>query len=111
MRKQTNTLSPSPRTSEKSADSDSDVRKALLKMHAMMLFLQSKLMQKLGDGAKPFTLAFPLSAPNSVLIRGEEGDTSAMGVSYDVRIHVADNSDDYTGAKKSSVHMGIRKVS
>ena len=68
-------------------------------------------MQKLGEGAKPFTLTFPQSAPNSVLIRGEEGDSSQMGVSYDVRIHIADNADDYQGSKKSSVHMSIRKVS
>ena len=33
-----------------------------------------------------------------------------MGVSYDVRIHVGEGNDDYQGTKKSSVHMGIRKV-
>lgn len=66
-------------------------------------------MQKLGEGAKPFTLNFPQSAPNSVLIRGEEGDTAQMGVSYEVRLHVGDTSEDYTGAKKSSVCMSIRK--
>ena len=73
-------------------------------------FLQARLMQKLGDGAKPFTLSFPKSAPNSVLIKGEDGDSSQMGVSYEVRIHVGNTSEDYTGLKKSSVHMSIRKV-
>jgi arrestin-2 len=71
--------------------------------------LQTRLMQKLGDGAKPFTLAFPQSAPNSVLIRGEEGDSAQMGVTYEVRLHVGDSSDDFGGAKKSSVNMSIRK--
>ena len=67
-------------------------------------------MQKLGDGAKPFTLSFPQSAPNSVLIRGEEGDSAAMGVSYEVKLHVGDSSEDHVGTKKASVHMSIRKV-
>ena len=67
-------------------------------------------MQKLGEGAKPFTLSFPQSAPNSVLIRGEDGDSAQMGVSYDVRIHIGESSDDYNGMKKSTVHMSIRKV-
>lgn len=56
-------------------------------------------------------LNFPKTAPNSVLIKGEEGDASNMGVSYDVKLHVADNSEDFKGAKKASVSMGIRKVS
>ena len=67
-------------------------------------------MQKLGEGAKPFTLSFPQSAPNSVLIRGEEGDSKAMGVSYEVKLHVGDNSEDHVGSKKASVHMSIRKA-
>jgi len=71
--------------------------------------LQTRLMQKLGEGAKPFTLSFPQSAPNSVLIRGEDGDSAQMGVSYDVRIHIGESSDDYNGMKKSTVHMSIRK--
>ena len=74
-------------------------------------FFQSRLVQKLGEGAKPFTLTFPQSAPNSVLIRGEEGDTSSMGVSYEVKLHIGDSGDDHVGTKKASVHMGIRKVS
>ena len=44
------------------------------------------------------------------MIRGEEGDTSQMGVSYEVRIHIADSIDDYDGNKKNSVCMSIRKV-
>ena len=64
----------------------------------------------MGEGARPFTLSFPPSAPNSVLIRGEDGDSAQMGVTYDVRIHIGDSSEDYTGMKKSSVHMSIRKV-
>ena len=71
---------------------------------------QSRLIQKLGEGAKPFTLTFPQSAPNSVLIRGEEGDTSSMGVSYEVKLHIGESGDDHVGTKKASVHMGIRKV-
>ena len=71
---------------------------------------QTRLLQKLGEGARPFTLSFPPSAPNSVLIRGEDGDSAQMGVTYDVRIHIGDSSEDYTGMKKSSVHMSIRKV-
>ena len=45
------------------------------------------------------------------MIRGEEGDTSQMGVSYEVRIHIADSIDDYDGSKKNTVCMNIRKVS
>lgn len=71
--------------------------------------IQSRLIQKLGEGAKPFTLTFPQSAPNSVLIRGEEGDTSSMGVSYEVKLHIGESGDDHVGTKKASVHMGIRK--
>ena len=67
-------------------------------------------MQKLGEGAKPFTLSFPQSSPNSVLIKGEEGDSAQMGVSYEVRLHIGDSSDDFVGAKKASVNMSIRKV-
>ena len=72
--------------------------------------MQTRLIQKLGDGAKPFALSFPQSAPNSVLIKGEDGDSAQMGVTYDVRIHLGESSEDHTGMKKSSVHMGIRKV-
>jgi hypothetical protein len=34
-----------------------------------------------------------------------------MGVFYDVRAHIAESQDDYTGKKGSTVSMGIRKVS
>ena len=78
--------------------------------HNDIFFFQTRLLQKLGEGARPFTLSFPPSAPNSVLIRGEDGDSAQMGVTYDVRIHIGDSSEDYTGMKKSSVHMSIRKV-
>ena len=33
-----------------------------------------------------------------------------MGVFYDVRVHLAESSDDYQGKKSSTVAMGIRKV-
>ena len=33
-----------------------------------------------------------------------------MGVFYDIRVHLAENADDYTGKKGSTVCMGIRKV-
>ena len=64
----------------------------------------------MGDGASPFTLSFPQSAPNSVLIKGEDGDSAQMGVTYDVRLHIGENFEDFTGIKKSTVHMSIRKV-
>ena len=71
-------------------------------------------MQKLGEGAKPFTLSFPKSAPNSVLIKGEDGDSSQMGVSYEVRLQVGDPTERFDqiniGIKKASVTMVIRKV-
>jgi len=73
--------------------------------------LQTRLIQKLGpDNAYAFTLTFPQTAPNSVLIKGEDGDATNMGVSYDVRLHLADHVEDFKGAKKSSVSMSIRKV-
>ena len=33
-----------------------------------------------------------------------------MGVFYDVRVHLAETSDDYVGKKSSTVAMGIRKA-
>ena len=33
-----------------------------------------------------------------------------MGVSYEVKLHVGESSEDHQGSKKSSVHMSIRKV-
>ena len=33
-----------------------------------------------------------------------------MGVFYDVRVHIAENAEDYQGKKGSTVSMGIRKV-
>merc|ERR1711997_720302 len=71
--------------------------------------VQTRLLSKLGEGAKPFALSFPQSSPNSVLIKGEEGDTSEMGVSYYVRLHMGDSSEDYVGTKKATVTMSIRK--
>ena len=64
----------------------------------------------MGDGAKPFSLSFPQSAPNSVFIKGEDGDASEMGVSYHVKLHMGDSSEDYVGTKKATVTMSIRKV-
>lgn len=52
---------------------------------------QTRLLHKLGPSAHPFLLSFPRSAPNSVLIRGDEGDAQNMGVTYDVRLHLADH--------------------
>jgi len=75
--------------------------------------LQSRLLQKLGDGAIPFTLEFPDLAPNSVLICADESEDPAnrtMGVFYDVRVHLAESGDDYQGKKSSTVAMGIRKA-
>jgi len=78
-----------------------------------MIELQEKLMQKLGEGAKPFTLQFPQLSPNSVMIKGEDGDTSQMGVSYEIRLQIGDSSDRFDqiqiGLKNSSVNMSIRK--
>ena len=33
-----------------------------------------------------------------------------MGVFYDVRVHLAENSDDFVGKKGTTVNMGIRKA-
>ena len=72
------------------------------------------MIQKLGENAKAFTLCFPQSSPNSVLIKGEVGDTSQMGVYYDVRLQIGDSSDRLNqlnfGNIKNSVRMSIRKV-
>jgi hypothetical protein len=43
-------------------------------------------------------------------IKGEEGDAANMGVSYEVRLHIAENADDYRGSKKDTVNMSIRRV-
>jgi len=75
--------------------------------------LQTRLIQKLGEGALPFTLTFPELAPNSVLICADEDEDPAnrtMGVFYDVRVHLAETADDFVGKKGSTVAMGIRKA-
>eukprot|EP00090_Calanus_glacialis_P028990 TRINITY_DN46486_c0_g1_i1.p1 TRINITY_DN46486_c0_g1~~TRINITY_DN46486_c0_g1_i1.p1 ORF type:complete len:406 (-),score=100.14 TRINITY_DN46486_c0_g1_i1:476-1693(-) len=75
--------------------------------------LQSRLIQKLGEGAMPFTLNFPELAPNSVVICADENEDPSqrtMGVFYDIRVHLAENADDYQGKKGSTVSMGIRKA-
>lgn len=75
--------------------------------------LQSRLIQKLGEGAMPFTLNFPDLAPNSVLICADDNEDPSnrtMGVFYDVRVHLGESQDDYVGKKGSTVTMGIRKV-
>lgn len=43
-------------------------------------------------------------------IKGEEGDAVNMGVSFEVRVHIAESADDYRGSKKDTVNMSIRKV-
>jgi len=40
-----------------------------IKYYFRLIFLQMRLMQKLGDGARPFALTFPQTAPNSVLVK------------------------------------------
>merc|ERR1711990_844485 len=75
--------------------------------------LQSRLLQKLGDGAIPFTLEFPELAPNSVIICADEDEDPSnrtMGVFYDVRVHLAESADDFVGKKGTTVSMGIRKA-
>ena len=72
--------------------------------------LQLKLMQKLGDNARHFILNFPTNSPNSVAIVGEPGDRVEMGVSYEIRLHIADRPDDFKGNKKATVAMSVNKV-
>ena len=33
-----------------------------------------------------------------------------VGVFYDIKVHLAEHAEDYTGMKGSTVSMGIRKV-
>jgi len=76
--------------------------------------LQSRLIQTLGDGAVAFTLNFPVLAPNSVNICSDEKEDPSkrtVGVFYDIKVHLAEHAEDYTGMKGSTVSMGIRKVS
>merc|ERR1711953_834225 len=75
--------------------------------------LQTRLIQKLGEGAFPFSLNFPDLAPNSVIICADEDEDPAnrtMGVFYEVRVHLAENADDFVGKKGTTVSMGIRKA-
>ena len=84
------------------------VAKLQLLLHSLC---QLRLLNKLGESAFAFRLSFPKTAPNSVLIRGEEGDAANMGVSYNVKLHVAENQEDFKGTKKAAVAMSVRKVS
>ena len=73
--------------------------------------LQERLVQKLGmNTARPFALNFPEHPPNSVIIRGDNGEGDSMGVSYEVRVHIGESVEDHKGQKKSTVAMTIRKV-
>lgn len=67
-------------------------------------------MQKLGEGAEPFVLKFGSTSPNSVLIHGEPGDTTLMGVHYTVRVWVGDDPGDLEGVPSSSISMAVIKV-
>ena len=65
--------------------------------------LQERLVQKLGmNTARPFALNFPEHPPNSVIIRGDNGEGDSMGVSYEVRVHIGESVEDHKGQKKSS---------
>lgn len=48
--------------------------------------LQTRLIQKLGDGAYPFSLTFPDLAPNSVIICADENEDPAS-VKSDFKIY------------------------
>jgi len=75
--------------------------------------LQTQLIQKLGEGAMPFTLKFPELTTNSLVICADENEDPSnrtMGVFYDIRVHLAESADDFNGKKESTVSMGIRKV-
>ncbi|XP_071546571.1 uncharacterized protein [Panulirus ornatus] len=72
--------------------------------------VQDRLIKKLGANAYPFAVTLPEHAPCSVQLHsGEDESTKPLGVIYDLRVFVGDNSDEKPH-RRNSVALAVRKV-
>lgn len=72
--------------------------------------VQDRLMKKLGGNAYPFSITLPDNAPLSVQLHpGSEDSLKPLGVIYDLKVFVGDNTDEKPH-KRNSVSLAVRKV-
>ncbi|KAG7154395.1 Arrestin-like 5 [Homarus americanus] len=68
-----------------------------------------RLLQKLGNEARPFSVKLPQNAPSSVTLEpGAEGTNKKLGVTYDLMFYVADNEE--LTHRRNSVNLAVRKI-
>jgi len=70
--------------------------------------VQDRLVKKLGGNAHPFVVTLPEMAPNSVVLQSDES-AKPLGVLYELRVFVADRSDEQLH-KRNSVTLAVRRV-
>ncbi|XP_076043450.1 arrestin homolog [Oratosquilla oratoria] len=72
--------------------------------------LQDRLISTFGGNAYPFTVSLPKNAPNSIILEvGNDSNSQPLGVIYDLRLYVAERSEDRPH-KRNSVAFAVRKV-
>ncbi|XP_071546351.1 arrestin homolog [Panulirus ornatus] len=72
--------------------------------------VQERLIKKLGGNACPFAVTLPDNAPASVqLSSGTEETSKPLGVIYELRVFVGDNSEEKPH-RRNSVTLAVRKV-
>ncbi|XP_042885673.1 arrestin homolog [Penaeus japonicus] len=72
--------------------------------------VQERLVKKLGANAYPFAVTLPETAPCSVQLHSGDDETSKpLGVIYELRVFVGDNSNEKPH-KRNSVALAVRKV-
>lgn len=71
---------------------------------------QSRLIEKLGDRARPFSVTLPDKAPTSVSLEPAENEMeNPLGVMYDLKFYIALDEEEKPH-KRSSVSLAVRKV-
>jgi len=77
---------------------------------AEMTGVQDRLVKKLGGNAYPFAITLPETAPSSVQLHSGDDDTAKpLGVIYELRVFVGDNSEEKPH-RRNSVALAVRKV-
>jgi len=71
--------------------------------------VQDRLIKKLGANAHPFQVTIPEHAPSSVQLQTCGDSAKPLGVIYELRVYVGENSDDKPH-KRNSVNLAVRKV-
>ncbi|XP_042239332.1 arrestin homolog [Homarus americanus] len=75
-----------------------------------MTEVQDRLLKKLGGNAHAFHVNLPEESPFSVQLHpGSEELAKPLGVIYELKVHVADNSEEKTH-RRNSVALAVRKV-